>query len=477
MEFRLLIGGQWTAAASGRTRDLINPATEEVIDRIPEGDGDDARDAIKAAVEAFPEWSRHSVYARGAILERAAEHIAARLDFYARVTTQESGKPLAQSRAEWSGAPLYLRWAAAAACQLYGRIIPARLPGRRIDVTYQPVGVVGVITAWNFPVYNQVRAISSALAAGCTVVSKPSEYTPRSALLLAHALVEAGLPPGVLNLISGEAQPIGYELLNDARVRKIHFTGSTRVGKLLIEGSALTVTRLSLELGGNAPVIVFPDAGDIAAIARSAVASKVRNAGQVCIAPQRFYVHEAIAENFVREASQAALEQVVGDGMDSATTVGPLINATQRDRVERIVDETLAAGARVNAGGTRLQARGYFYAPTIVSNVAPGTALHEEEVFGPVMPVTIFDNAESVITLANRSESGLSAYLFTRDLKTAMEVSEQLEYGIVGINDWQPVAPEAPFGGIKQSGMGRESGQEGVLEYLEAKTRYFGALE
>lgn len=477
MEFRLLIGGQWTAAASGRTRGLINPATEEVIDRIPEGDGDDARDAIKAAVEAFPDWSRHSAYARGAILERAAEHIAARVDFYARVTTQESGKPLAQSRAEWSGAPLYLRWAAAAACQLYGRIIPARLPSRRIDVTYQPVGVVGVITAWNFPVYNQVRAISAALAAGCTVVSKPSEYTPRSALLLANALVEAGLPPGVLNVISGEAQPIGQELLDDARVRKIHFTGSTRVGKLLIEGSAQTVTRLSLELGGNAPVIVFPDAGDIAAIARSAVASKVRNAGQVCIAPQRFYVHEAIAEEFVREASLAVLEQVVGDGMDSATTVGPLINATQRDRVERIVDESLAAGARVDAGGRRLQGRGYFYAPTIVSNVAPGTALHEEEVFGPVMPVTTFDDAESVIALANRSESGLSAYLFTRDLKTALEVSERLEYGIVGINDWQPVAPEAPFGGVKQSGMGRESGQEGVLEYVEAKTRFFGVIE
>jgi acyl-CoA reductase-like NAD-dependent aldehyde dehydrogenase len=476
MEFRQLIGGEWKDASDGNTWELINPATEEVIDLIPYGGGEDARAAIEAAAAAFPDWSQRTAYQRGSILEKAADLIARQLDDFARLTTEESGKPLVQSRGEWSGAPLYLRWAAGEAYRLYGRLIPARLPGRRIDVTYQPVGVVGVITAWNFPIYNQTRAISAALAAGCTVVSKPSEYTPRSAMLLAQALTEAGLPAGVLNVVNGEADPIGQAMLEDPRVRKIHFTGSTRVGRLLMEGSAHTVTRLSLELGGNAPVIVFPDAGDIAAVAEAGLVAKVRNGGQVCIAPQRFYVHDSVAEDFSRSAVKAAEQQVVGNGLDPVTTIGPLINAVQRDRVERIVDETIAGGGRLLVGGERPPGPGYFYRTTVVADVAPGSPLHEEEVFGPVMPVTAFGSVEEVIEMANRSEYGLSAYLFTRDLATALGVSERLEYGMVGINDWYPVAPEAPFGGMKQSGLGREAGEEGIREYVEAKTRYFGGI-
>jgi acyl-CoA reductase-like NAD-dependent aldehyde dehydrogenase len=338
------------------------------------------------------------------------------------------------------------------------------------------VGVVGLITAWNFPVYNQARAISSALAAGCTMVSRPSEFTPRSAMLITACLEEAGLPAGVLNLVNGEPHPIGQVMLNDPRCRKISFTGSTRVGKLLMDGASRTVTRLALEMGGNAPVIIFPDAGDVATLANNGLSAKVRNAGQVCVAPQRFYVHGKISEHFTQAAVEAARAQVVGDGSDPATTIGPLINAAQRDRVERIVADTVDQGGTVRTGGTRLDRRGYFFQPTVVTDVKPGSPLHEEEVFGPVLPIIEFDSIEEVLTMANSTEYGLAAFVHTRDIATAMAVSEQLDYGMVGVNDWYVATPEAPFGGMKQSGLGRESGSEGVLEYLEPKTRYFGGI-
>jgi acyl-CoA reductase-like NAD-dependent aldehyde dehydrogenase len=455
---------------------LINPATEEVLEQLPFGDETDAGRAIDAAAAAFPEWSHLTAYKRGAVLERAALFIEDHLDEFARITTEEAGKPLAEARGEWASAPNYFRWAAEEAHRVYGRTIPARLPGRRLDVIYQPLGVVGVITAWNFPVYNQTRAVTAALAAGCTVVSRPSEYTPRSALLLAHALQEAGLPAGVHNVVNGKPHEIGQALLDDPRVRKIHFTGSIRVGKLLMDGASRTVTRLSLELGGNAPVIVFPDAGDIAAVARSGLTAKVRNNGQVCVAPQRFYVHEAVAGEFSESAVAAAHDQVVGNGLETGTTVGPLINAIQRDRVEQIVASSVDQGARVLVGGNRPEGAGYFYAPTVLTDVAPGSPVHEQEVFGPVMPIVPFSNVEEVVALANSTEYGLAAYLYTRDLATALKVSEELEFGMVGINDWYPATPEAPFGGMKQSGMGRESGPEGVYEYLESKTRVFGGI-
>jgi acyl-CoA reductase-like NAD-dependent aldehyde dehydrogenase len=336
---------------------------------------------------------------------------------------------------------------------------------------------VGLITAWNFPVYNQARAISSALAAGCTVVSRPSEYTPRSAMLLASCLEEAGLPPGVLNVVNGEPEPIGQEFLADPRCRKISFTGSTRVGKLLMDGASRTVTRLALEMGGNAPVIVLPDAGDPAPLAEAGVTSKVRNAGQVCVAPQRFYVHEAMVKDFAEAAVNATKRQVVGDGAHPETTVGPLINAVQRERVERIVAETAAQGAKVLTGGNRLDRKGYFFQPTVMTDVRPGSPLHDEEVFGPVLPMIPFASIEEVIEMANRTEYGLAAFVHTRDLNTAIRLSEELEYGMVAINDWAVATPEAPFGGVKQSGLGRESGPEGVHEYLEPRTRYIGGVE
>jgi acyl-CoA reductase-like NAD-dependent aldehyde dehydrogenase len=338
------------------------------------------------------------------------------------------------------------------------------------------MGVIGVITAWNFPVYNQMRAISSALAVGCTVVSRPSEYTPRSAMLIGHAFMEAGLPPGVLNVINGDPETMGQVLLEDKRVKKIQFTGSTRVGRLLMDGASKTVTRLSLELGGNAPVLIFPDAGDIASVAKNAMVIKVRNNGQVCIAPQRFYVHDSVVDEFSDVAVATAEAQVVGNGLDPETTVGPLINARQRDRVEELVSASVDLGAKVMTGGARGEGTGYFYQPTVITNVTPEVPVHNEEIFGPVMPVIPFDHVDEAIAQANSTDYGLAAYVYTRDLATAFKVSEELEFGMIGINDWFPSTPEAPFGGMKQSGLGREAGSEGILEYVEPKTRYFGGL-
>ena len=476
IEFKQLINGGWVDASNSGTWDLLNPANEETIQHVPFGDGTDATLAVDAAAAAFPEWSHSTPYQRGKVLEQTASFIEANLDEFARITTEESGKPFAQSRAEWAGAPNQLRWAAGEAQRLNGRWIPSRVGSRRIDVTYQAMGVIGVITAWNFPVYNQMRAISSALAVGCTVVSRPSEYTPRSAMLIGQAFVEAGVPAGVLNIINGDPQPMGQVMLDDKRVKKIQFTGSTRVGRLLMDGASRTVTRLSLELGGNAPVLVFPDAGDIAAVAKSAMITKVRNNGQVCIAPQRFYVHDSVIDEFSEVAVATAEAQVVGNGLDPATTVGPLINARQRDRVEELVSASVDLGAKVMTGGSRRDGSGYFYEPTVITNVTPDAPVHNEEIFGPVMPVIPFDQIDDAIARANATDYGLAAYVYTRDLATAFKVSEELEFGMIGINDWFPSTPEAPFGGMKQSGLGRESGSEGILEYVEPKTRYFGGI-
>lgn len=471
-----LIGGDWVEAAAGGTWDLINPATGDVIEAVSYGDAEDGRRAVDAAHAAFAGWSRTSPYERAGILTRAAALLVERADSYARVTTEESGKPLAESRAEWLSAPNYLIYAAEEAKRLGGRIIPARLPGRRIDVTYQPMGVVGVVTSWNFPIYNVNRAASSALAAGCTVVVRPSSFTPRSAMLYARTLMDAGVPAGVINVVNGDSHGIGQLMLDDLRVRKLGFTGSVEVGKLLMDGASRTVTKLSLELGGNAPVLVFPDVDDLESVAAAGVTAKYRNCGQACIAPQRYLVHSSIADRFTAAAAAASDRQRVGNGLDPATTVGPLINAKQRDRVERIVGESVGAGATVVTGGSRIDGPGYFYRPTVVSDVTADSPLVTEEIFGPVLPIIPFDTTEEAIALANASEYGLASFVFSSNLKTAIRVSEDLEYGLVGINDWYPVTPEAPFGGFKQSGIGRESGSEGLHEYLEAKTRYFGGI-
>lgn len=477
-KFQQYINGAWTDAANGGTWDLVNPATEEVIQQMPFGDAADANAAVDAAADAFPVWRAKTPYERAGYLVKAAAYIAEHVDEFSRLTTEESGKPLRESKAEWRSAANYLQYFAEEGKRVYGRVVPAMSSHRRLFVTRQPVGVVGTITAWNFPVYNVIRAVGAALAAGCTLVTRPSEYTPRTAMLIAEAFDHAGLPPGVLNVINGEPEAMGQVMLRDPRVRQIQFTGSTRVGKLLMDGASETVTRLSLELGGNAPVIVMPDVRDVKAAAHKSVQWKYRNAGQVCVSPQRFFVHSSLAEEFIDHAVEGAKAVTVGNGLHDSTDVGPLINARQRHRVETLVNQSVNMGAEVIAGGARPDSldKGYFYQPTVVANVSDEMPLYNQEIFGPVMPVIPFDDPEQAIRMANDTDYGLAAFVQTNDLYHAIRLSEALEFGMVCVNDWLPATPELPFVGMKQSGIGAESGPEGVTEYTELKTVLVGGV-
>ncbi|MCL4250654.1 MAG: NAD-dependent succinate-semialdehyde dehydrogenase [Anaerolineae bacterium] len=472
-----LINGEWVEAANGGVWQLVNPATEEIIAPLPFGDGDDAQAAVNAAAAAFPGWAGKTPYERAVVLKGAADWIRAHVDELGRLTVEESGKPLREATGEWNTSANFFEWYAEEGKRAYGRVVPDRKASRRILVVHQPIGVVGTITAWNFPAYNVARAWAAALGAGCTVVGRPSEYTPRSAMAMAQALHESGAPPGVINIINGDPAAMGQVMLNDARVRKISFTGSTRVGKLLMDGASRTVTKLALEMGGNAPVLIFPDV-NVEEVAKTAVGSKYRNNGQVCIAPQRFYVHSRIAEEFIDHATRISEGLRMGSGLEPETDVGPLINAVQRERLEKMVTEAASQGAEVLTGGARPAefSRGYFYKPTVMINLRPEMAVYREELFGPVMPIIPFADPDEAIALANGLEAGLAAYVQTRDLTTAIHAYEKLDYGMVGINEWMPVTPESPFGGMKASGIGRESGSEGMHEYLESKTVYIGGL-
>jgi acyl-CoA reductase-like NAD-dependent aldehyde dehydrogenase len=475
--FQQLINGEWVEAANGGTWALTNPATEDVIQHIAFGGAADAEAALEAAARAFPAWAGKTPYQRADVLMKAATWILERAEEMAAITTEECGKPLSESLAEWRSAANYLIWNAEECKRAYGRVIPARLPGRRIQVIQQPMGVVGTITAWNFPVYNVVRCWAAALAAGCTVVGRPSEYTPRSAMMLAQALHESGIPAGVLNCINGDPAAIAQVMMKDARLRKISFTGSTRVGRLLMDGASQTIKKLSLELGGNAPVIIFPDV-NVAEVARLSVIWKYRNSGQVCVAPQRFYVHNRIADEFTEHAAAASRALKLGNGLAKGTDAGPLINAVQRDRVEALVAEAVAAGAEALTGGSRPDdlPRGYFYSPTVLTGLSDSMRISREEIFGPVMPIIRFEDTEEVLSAANATPYGLAAFVQTNTMNTAIRMYEGLEFGMICVNDWLPATPEAPFGGVKQSGLGRECGIEGLEEYMESKTVFLGGV-
>lgn len=468
------INGAFVSAQSGITEKLINPATEEVIDEITWGDINDCKAAIAAANTAFKTWSKTNVYQRSAIVKKAADIIRTNIASYAHDTVMESGKPMAEAKGEWMVAANLFEWFAEEAKRAYGRTIPAARNDKRMMTIWQPMGVVGVITAWNFPAYNPARAWAAALAAGCTLVTKGSEFTASSTNNLVKALVEAGLPAGVLNNLNGDAAVIGAEFLSNDIVKKISFTGSTRVGKILMNGASKTNTKLSLELGGNAPVIVSHDV-NVEALAVSSVTAKLRNAGQVCVAPQRFFVHASVYDQFVSIASDAIKNIKVGYGWEATSNMGPLINQRQQQQVLTIINDATNAGAKTVAGNIPSD-KGWFVAPTILTNVDEHTEAVNKEIFGPVMPVIKWEHKNDVIEWANNTPYGLASYVWTNNINDAFLFSESLEFGMVGINEWAPHATEAPFGGWKQSGIGAESGSEGLFEYMEKKLISWGSL-
>ena len=468
------INGEFVKAQSGKTEKLINPATEEVIDEIAWGDANDCKAAIDAAQNAFGKWSKTNVYQRAAILKKAADMMRANVDAFAKETVMESGKPMAEAKGEWLVAANLFEWYAEECKRAYGKTIPAARNDKRMITIWQPMGVVGVITAWNFPSYNPARAWASALAAGCTLVTKGSEFTAQTTNNIVKTLIEAGIPAGVINNLVGDAAAIGDELLSNEHVKKISFTGSTRVGKILMDGASKTNTKLSLELGGNAPAIITSDV-NVEALAKSSVIAKLRNAGQVCVAPQRFFVHEKIFDQFLSIASDAIKNIKVGYGWEAATNMGPLINQHQQQQVQHIIEEAKHNGAVATAGNIPSD-KGWFVAPTILTNVDAQTEAVNKEIFGPVLPIIKWENKNEVIEWANNTPYGLASYVWTNNLNDAFFYSEALEFGMVGVNEWAPHATEAPFIGWKQSGLGHESGSEGLYEYMEKKLISFGGM-
>jgi len=477
MEVKQFINGKWIPAISNGTTQLINPATEELISEISFGDGADCNAAIDAAREAFKIWGKTTPYFRAEILKKAAQYMREHVLEFATDMVLESGKPLAEAKGEWMVAANLFEWYAEEGKRCNGKTIPTNRIDKRSFTTWQPMGVVGVITAWNFPAYNPARAWAAALAAGCTVVAKPSEFTPMSGLHMAAALVNAGLPQGVLNVLTGDAAAIGDAMLKNYHLKKISFTGSTRVGKILMDGASATHTKLSLELGGNAPVIIYDDV-DVAALSKTAALAKFRNNGQVCIAPQRFYIQENLYNQFAEQLSVEVAKLKVGNGFEEGVQLGPLINKKQKEYVAAQLKKAESENGTILTGGKMPAhlSKGFFLQPAVVAGLSQSSVLAQNEIFGPVLPLFSFNNMDEVIASANDTPYGLSAYVFTNNIKTALNTAQQLDFGMVGINEWTPHGTELPFGGFKQSGQGHESGSEGLYEYLELKLTSIGGL-
>jgi succinate-semialdehyde dehydrogenase / glutarate-semialdehyde dehydrogenase len=466
---QLYIGGEWTDPAEGGTLPVEDPATGEALTEVADARPDDAVRALDAAVDARAEWAAHPPRERGEILRRAWEAMTERADELALLMTLEMGKTIAESKAEITYASEFLRWFAEEAVRIEGRYSVAPNGAGRLLTTKQPVGPSVLITPWNFPAAMGTRKIGPAAAAGCTMVIKPAKQTPLSMLALVQILEDAGLPAGVLNLVTSSSSGSVMEpLIRDPRTRKLSFTGSTEVGRKLIEQAAEQVLRVSMELGGNAPFLVFDDA-DVDDAVDGAMIAKMRNIGEACTAANRFHVGERIADEFTTKLAERMAKLKVGRGTEEGVDVGPLIDGDQRGKVQGLVDDAVSRGAQVVVGGSAVDGAGYFYAPTVLSQVPEGAALLKEEIFGPVAPVATFDDEEAAIAAANDTEFGLVAYVYTRDVKRALRVCEGLETGMVGLNQGMVSNPAAPFGGVKQSGFGREGGHEGIEEYLETK--------
>lgn len=469
----MFIDGSWSAARSARTFDVTDPATGAVIGNVPDGDADDARDAIAAADAAFGAWSTTTAHQRADLLYRAWQTMVERSESLAELMTREQGKPLGASRAEVAYAADFLRFYAEEATRVTGEWLPSSRPEQRFLVLRQPVGVVAMITPWNYPISMLTRKMAPALAAGCTLVLKPAESTPLCARAVFEIFEAVGTPAGVVNLVTAaDPKPIGEVFTTDARVRKLAFTGSTAVGRHLAGAAAGNLKRVSVELGGHAPFIVFPDADPVRA-AKGAAALKFLNAGQACISPNRLYVSADHEDAFVSTLTERIAKVRAGNGFDDGVGVGPLINEAAVAKVADQVDDAVTLGATALVGGHRLVDepfdRGHFYAPTLLAGVRDGMKIYRDETFGPVAPVITYDDVDRVVDLANDTNYGLAAYVYTQDLSTAVRAFEGLRFGIIGVNDVNPTAASAPFGGMKDSGLGREGSHEGIAEYLETK--------
>jgi len=475
LRMQAYVAGAWMHAANGATREVLNPATGKKLGTVPNMGAAETRTAIDAAAKALPAWAKKTAQERALILRRWYDLMLANQDDLARIMTAEQGKPFAEARAEIAYAAAFIDWFGEEGKRIYGDVIPGHQPDKRILVLRQPIGVVAAITPWNFPAAMITRKVAPALAAGCTFVCKPAIQTPYSALALAELAARAGVPPGVLSVLTGDSAAIGGEMTSHPAVRKLTFTGSTAVGKKLMAQCVGTLKKLSLELGGNAPFIVFADA-DLDAAVAGAIASKYRNTGQTCVCANRLLVQDSVYEEFVSKLAAAVGKLAVGDGLAGRTDQGPLIDKNALAKVEEHIADALAKGARIACGGARHALGGTFFQPTILTEVNSSMLVAREETFGPVAPLFRFKSEEEALRLANDTEFGLAAYFYTRDLARAWRVSEALECGIVGLNTGIISTEVAPFGGIKESGMGREGSKYGILDYTEIKYVCVGGI-
>ena len=469
------VDGQWLDARDGRTIEVTNPATGALLGTMPRLGAAETRAAVEAAAAAFPAWAARTAKDRATLLRRWHDLMLLNADDLARLMTAEQGKPLAEARGEVLYAASFIEWFAEEGKRLYGDVIPGHQPDKRIFVLRQPVGVVAAITPWNFPAAMITRKAGPALAAGCTFVCKPATQTPYSALAMAELAHRAGIPRGVFNVVTGPAAAIGGELTANPAVRKITFTGSTAIGKQLMAQCAGTLKKVSLELGGNAPFIVFDDA-DLDLAVQGAIASKYRNTGQTCVCANRLLVQRGVHDAFVAKLVDAVRALRVGDGLEGPTEQGPLIDHAAVAKVEEHIADAVAKGGKVVLGGRRHALGGTFFEPTIVTGVRPDMLVAREETFGPVAPVFTFEDEQDAVRMANDTEFGLASYFFTRDLARALRVAEKLEYGIVGLNTGLISTEVAPFGGVKESGIGREGSKYGILDYTELKYLCIGGI-
>lgn len=464
---KIYIDGEWKGG-NLEAFSVINPATLETIADLPKAGAEETAAAITAANEAFSEWSSLSAYQRSNHLRKLFDLMIEKEDELAEIMTSEMGKPYQESLGEVRYAASYIEWYAEEGKRLYGEILPSSKTNQRMVVKKQPIGVVAAITPWNFPAAMITRKLGPALASGCTIVIKPASASPLTAIKIVELCEEAGIPSGVVNLVTGKASEISKEIMTNAKVKKVTFTGSTEIGKELMKQASHNVTKLSLELGGHAPFIVLDDA-DINKAVKGAIASKFRNAGQTCICANRFYVQSGIYDQFIEAFAEAAAKLKVGNGFDENVYIGPLVNEEGLLKVERHVNDALEKGAVLVEGGRSNKNKGYYYYPTVIKDMSSQMNAMNEETFGPLAPIQKFEDIKEAVYLANNIEFGLAAYVFTENFSKGTKITEALEYGIVGWNEGAPSAAQAPFGGMKESGIGREGGHQGIEEYIETK--------